>query len=301
MAQQGERVKTRSSITKRFNKALLALYIVSIGVSIPITYYLTRQQVMNQANKELTILVDMVRAVRNVVREDTRPYFTAKGEFFPVTVSSTVMAKTVASKFTREQPDYYIKIASDNPLNLEDMPELLEADLLERFRQDTTLKHVVESGIVKGKPYLVSAASATAKEGCLRCHGDPAAAPEAIREKYGTTHGYHWKVGDVVGTSVVGVPLADLNGIVIKRSLIVIIALSVIYAITLFIVNSLVRRSIISPLLEITNAAYDVSHGKDAASLELSSNRDDEIGTLAHSFGLMRRSMELALQKVTKG
>ena len=199
------------------------------------------------------------------------------------------------------QPDYYIKIASDNPLNLEDMPEPLEVGLLKRFRQDTTLKHIVESGIVKGKPYLVSAASAKAKEGCLRCHGEPAAAPETIRQKYGSTNGYHWQVGDIVGTSVVGVPLADINGIVVKRSLIVVIALSVIYAITLLTVNSLVRRSIINPLLEITDAAYDVSHGKDAASLELSSNRDDEIGTLAHSFGLMRRSMELALQKVPKG
>ena len=102
MAHQEERIKARSSINRRFSKALLALYIFSIGISIPVTYYLTRQQVMDQAHNELTILVDMVRAVRNVVREDTRPYFMPKGEFFPITVSSTVMAKTVASKFTRD-------------------------------------------------------------------------------------------------------------------------------------------------------------------------------------------------------
>ena len=114
-------------------------------------YYLTKTQVLAQANKELTLLVDMVKSVRNVVREDTRPHFTPKGEFFPIVVSSTVMAKTVADKFARLRPEYYIKIFSDNPLNPEDFPDVLEKELLQRFRQYKQLESIVETVRIQGQ------------------------------------------------------------------------------------------------------------------------------------------------------
>ncbi len=69
------KVKRSSSVRTRFNRALLLFYIISVLVSIPATYFLTKQQVLSQADRELTLLVDMIRAARNVVREETRPYF----------------------------------------------------------------------------------------------------------------------------------------------------------------------------------------------------------------------------------
>ena len=129
----------KGSLTQQFSRILLSLYFISIVISLPLTYLWARNQVYSQAQKELTLLVDMVRSVRNVVREDTRPHFLPQGVFFPPVVSSTVMAKTVASKFVREQPDYYIKIASDNPLNPENLPEPLEKELLNFLDKLTSL------------------------------------------------------------------------------------------------------------------------------------------------------------------
>ena len=294
-------VKRSSSIRSRFNRALLLFYVVTVLISIPVTYFLTRQQVLSQADRELTLLVDMVRAARNVVREETRPYFMPKGEFFGPTISSTVMANTIASKFLREQPDYYIKIASDNPLNLDNLPEPLETQLLSRFRADDKLKRIVETGRVKGRLYLVSAAPAKVKKGCMRCHGDPADAPSEITEPYGTTSGYHYTLGDVVGATVVGVPLADLNTLVLQRSMVVVVTLSVLFALVLTLVNLLVRGSIINPLTAITAHANEVSRGNFNAVLDKDSLRDDEIGELAISFDLMRRSMLLAVKRLKGG
>ena len=66
------------------------------------------------------------------------------------------MAKTVAAKFARLQPDYYIKMFSDNPLNAEDLPDQLEVELLRRFRENRELKSIVETGTINSKPYLLS-------------------------------------------------------------------------------------------------------------------------------------------------
>jgi len=274
----------------------LTLFLVLVLILIPIMYYLTKTQVMAQANKELTLLVDMVKSVRNVVREDTRPYFTPKGEFFPVVVSSTVMAKTVAEKFARVRPEYYIKIFSDNPLNPEDLPDQLETELLERFRQNKQLKSIVETGIIRGQQYLLSSAPATVKKGCLLCHGDPTRAPLAISKKYGTESGYGWKVGHVIGGSAVGVPLENINAIAVKRTLYALLALALIFGILYLYINTIVRRSIIVPIREIADKAKKISHGDlgDA----LTTDRDDEIGELSNSFEMMRRSFISLVRRI---
>lgn len=300
MAQRGKRDQKRSlgTISRRFNTMLFVFYVLSLLVSLPITYYATERDIELQAERELSLLVDMVRAVRNVVREDTRPHFLPKGEVFPPVVSSTVMAKTVASKFYRLQPDYYIKIASDNPLNLENLPVPLEENLLDRFRHTGEDGPLVVKGMVNGKNYLVSAAPAKSKDSCLICHGSPDAAPPEIVERYGRINGYYWTAGQVVGTTLVGVPIASVHENLIRDSAVVVGVLTVLFAGILLTVNLILRTTILKPLREITNAAHDVSRGALGNRLDI--RRDDEIGDLAQSFELMRRSLELAMKDIRR-
>jgi HAMP domain-containing protein len=288
--------KRRTSISSKFNQSLLTLFLVLVLVLIPIMYYLTKTEVLAQANKELTLLVDMVKSVRNVVREDTRPHFTPKGEFFPIVVSSTVMAKTVASKFARIRPEYYIKIFSDNPLNADDYPDTLEKELLNRFRQNKQLKTIVETGTIQGQNYLLSSAPATVKKGCLLCHGDPARAPLAISKTYGTQSGYGWKVGSVIGGIAVGVPLENINSIAVRRTLYALLALALVFGVLYIYINTIVRRSIIEPIRDIADKAQKISHGDLGEALV--TDRDDEIGELSNSFEMMRRSFISLVRRI---
>jgi HAMP domain-containing protein len=285
-----------SKITKKFNRLLFTLYLVIIALSIPATYYLTQQQIQEQANRELSLLVDMVRSVRNVVREVTRPHFLPKGEFFPPVVSSTVMAKTVASKFAKLRPEYYIRIVSDNPLNKQNLPDDAESMILARLRAADKPGKIIEIGVLRNQNYLISAAPATAKEGCLICHGTAADAPVQISGKYGGDSGFGYKVGDIVGASVVGVPMANLNALVLTRSLVIASILTVLFAFIFLFINSLVKRSIIAPLLSISEAAKSVSRGNINESISI--DRNDEIGDLAYSFELMRRSLVAIVKKM---
>jgi HAMP domain-containing protein len=296
MAAEQTESKRRTSISSKFNQSLLTLFLVLVLVLIPIMYYLTKTEVLAQANKELTLLVDMVKSVRNVVREDTRPHFTPKGEFFPIVVSSTVMAKTVASKFARIRPEYYIKIFSDNPLNADDYPDTLEKELLNRFRQNKQLKTIVETGTIQGQNYLLSSAPATVKKGCLLCHGDPARAPLAISKTYGTQSGYGWKVGSVIGGIAVGVPLENINSIAVRRTLYALLALALVFGVLYIYINTIVRRSIIEPIRDIADKAQKISHGDLGEALV--TDRDDEIGELSNSFEMMRRSFISLVRRI---
>jgi HAMP domain-containing protein len=286
------------SISTAFNRGLILIYFVSILLAIPSIYLLTKNELYSQANKELKLMVDVVRSARGIVRERTRPHFLPRGEFFPPVVSSTVMAKELAKQLKVLQPSYLIRIVSDNPLNKENYPSDLELDILRQLRYAQAGERIQMTGFLQGTQYLISAASAKVKEGCLICHGSPETAPSEIVEQYGTTSGYGWVSGEIIGASLVGVPVADLNSELIKRFSIVVGAITLLFAIVLMVLNKVVKSKIIQPIQKVTETATDVSHGR--SNHPFYSERNDEIGALIRSFELMRRSVNIASKKIIR-
>ena len=287
----------KNSLLKRFQRAIIWLYILTVIVSIPAVYLVTREQVHAEANKELSLMVDMVKSVREFIAEDVRPALLEANMFHPPAVSSTVATGKVAGHFLQKQPNYYIKVAADNPLNAKNKPEPLEQALLARFRNDSSLDGIVETGQIHGRTYLVSSRPSKAKEGCLLCHGDSAQAPEAITDLYGTSHGYGWKVGEVVGASVVGVPMADVNALVMQRGLAVIGIFTLVFGIIFIIINRLVKQRIVNPVIEITGTAIAISKGDLNREVEIA--RDGgEIGELGNAVELLRRSLVKAMERI---
>lgn len=298
-AQAAAAKERRGSVLRRFNLALLLLYVLSVLISGAAVWSLTKQQVYAQANKELTLLVDMVKSIQGYVAGDLRPWFLKNNQFYTRAISGIVATARVADHFKKLQPGYYIKNASDNPINAVNLPEPMEASLLQRFRGDHSLESLVETGEIQGRNFLVASAPKVSKQGCLRCHGDPEKAPKDQQELYGTgTGGYNYIPDDVVGVSVVGVPLADVNAIATQRSLVVIGLLTGLFAIIFIMVNILVRRYLLSDIFQITRTAQAVSQGDVNRSMVI--DRNDEIGELAHSFELMRRSLVAAMQRLQR-
>lgn len=293
------RDKREIHLRSKFRRAIVWLYVASIIVSVPLVYLVTKEQVYASAHKELSLLVDMVKSVREYVAKDLRPGLLEAGLYGSPGVSSTVTAGLVAKHFREKQPEYYVKVSSDNPLNFDNEPEPLEVSLLQRYRDNPDTESIVESGIIQGKPFLVSSRPSKAKEACLRCHGVPAQAPEAIRAHYGIGSGYGYKIGDVVGVMTVGVPLQDVNSLVLKRSLVAMGILTFLFAIVAFLISTVVKSSIIAPVVSITEMATALSKGdldheikQDQGSFELSE--------LAAAFERLRLSVSAAIKRLKK-
>ncbi|MET0028343.1 MAG: DUF3365 domain-containing protein [Candidatus Thiodiazotropha sp.] len=286
------------SVSTIFQRAMLIIYLVSVVLVVPIIYYSTKVELYAQADKELKLMVDVVRSARAIVRKRTRPHFLPRGEFFAPVVSSTVMAKELATQLHDLQPQYLIRMISDNPLNQDNLPKGLEMKVLQTLRRGNADQVIELTGEIGGHQYLISAAATRVTDGCLICHGDPGAAPKEITEQYGTVSGYNWTPDTVIGASLVGVPVADLNMAVLKRSGFVIGVITLLFAGVLLMLNRIVERNIIGPIREITEAAQAISLGR--SNLPLMSDRNDEIGALTRSFELMRRSINIATKKLKK-
>jgi HAMP domain-containing protein len=286
----------RRSVVRRFNLALLTLYLLCVAAAAPLIYLVTERQVNAQADRELKILVDMVRSIQGYVAEHMRPFLMEKGLFYSPGFSGIVATSLIAEKFEELQPAYYIKNASDNPLNPANNPQPFEQQLLMRFRSHRDLSELTETGIIDGHAMLVSAAPKLSAKGCMRCHGEPSKAPEEIRARYGENDGYRYRDGEVVGVSLVGVPLDDVQAVAIERSLIALGALTVLFALIFISINVLVRRTLVAPMLEIAEAAKDISQGRMDRPVDLP--RNDEVGDLAHAIELLRRSFVQALKRL---
>jgi HAMP domain-containing protein len=276
------------------------IYAVSILLAAPVTYLYTKNQVYSRANQELALLVDVVKSLQGYVATDLRPHFSKQGIFYSPAISGIVATARVADQLKKVRPQYLIKNVSDNPLNPENRARGIEEDLLKRFRADRSLPGLDEEGVIEGRAYLVRAAPKVSdKPGCMRCHGNPDNAPPDVTETYGKGMGYNYKLNDVVGVSLVGVPLADVQALAIERSLIVAFGLTLLFGVLFLVVNLLVRRLILNPIAEITEAAKAVSGGDINRAVE-SARRTDEIGDLATSFELMRRSLLSAMKRMQK-
>lgn len=290
---------SRRSLAKKFNIALVIMYLISIIIAAPAIYFVTKQQVYQRANDELVLLVDVVKSIQDYVATDLRPHFMAQKIFYTPAVSGIVATARISKYLKEKQPQYYIKNTSDNPLNTDNMVKGLEKELLKRFRADRTLKGINEEGYIDGQSYLVSSAPKVSKKGCLRCHGNPVDAPQDQIELFGKRSGYGYKSKEVVGVSVVGVPLEDVQALSIERSMIVIGAITALFALLFIVVNMLVKKLILTPITEITAVATAVSQG-DLNRVVTVEDRNDEIADLAHAFELMRRSLTTAMKRMKR-
>ncbi len=289
----------KGRLARRFNWMLLALYLVSILLTVPAVYLVTQQEVHARANEDLTLLVDMLESIQGYVGTDLRPHFVKEGIFYSPAISGIVAISRIAAELKKRQPQFYIKMAGDNVLNPKNRANPLELDLLRRFRSDRKLSSWKQEGTIHGRPYLVTAApKVNDRKGCMRCHGNPAAAPADVTETYGTGEGYHYEPNTVVGLSVVGVPLADVEAATLERSQSVIIGLTGLFGLLFIAVNLMVRRLILRPIMDITQTAEAISKGEVDQKIVI--ERNDEIGDLGQAFELMRRSIVTAMKHMRR-
>ncbi|MCP3869668.1 MAG: DUF3365 domain-containing protein [Gammaproteobacteria bacterium] len=287
------------SLAKRFNLSLIVMYICSVLIAAPTIYFSTKSQVYSRAEANLVLLVDVVKSIQDFVATDLRPHFLKEKIFYSPSFSGIVATSRIAKYLKQKQPEFYISNVSDNPLSPANQARGIELELLNQFRENPSLKAINTAGRIDGQNYLVSSAPKISKKGCLRCHGDPAKAPNDVVENYGIESGYGYQSGKVVGVSVVGVPLEDIQRLTIERSLIVIGGITLLFALLFIVVNQLVRRLILVPIASITEQAKAVSKGDISRELP-AVRRNDEIAELANAFELMRRSLLTAMKRMQR-
>ena len=120
-------------------------------------------------------------------------------------------------------------------------------------------------------------------------------------DRYGPANGFGWQLNEIIGAQVVSVPV----DVPIKRArdtFKVFVALFVgLFAFLFLALNLLLYFLVVRPVRTLAGIADKVSLG-DMNAPEFAAAGNDEIATLAQSFGRMRKSLVQALKMLeTRG
>ena len=257
-----------------------------------------------EARHRSEIVANFGEANRKFVSNQLRPAVEKyTKEFILEAMSATYSTRTIFEYFNEVLPQYLYRQPTLNPLNPLDRADEFDRQIIQRFQAERTLKEITGYRIFNDQEKFYVAKPIQVESSCLQCHWSPETAPAALVEKYGSTHGYGWEVGDIISTLMIDVPTQDLrdNQLALTHTVLVtfaclaVISIGLIYVFFDRLVNQRLRR-MIQVMRQV--AAFP------GLKTRLPDRSRDELGLLACTFNQMANSLEVAYsdleQKVTE-
>ena len=283
----------------KYNLVLVLACLLGIVTATGLSYWVVQDSAVEEIKQEIRLLRAKALAVRSYTLNSIDPLLSDNNDilFFPESVTSYA-AQTVFATFQKDFPQYYYKEAALNPTNPADLPNALEAELIEQFRADPSLDQL--STVVEnedGRFLTVAFPLTVKKKGCLRCHSTPEVAPPAMVDLYGPVNGFGWQLGETIGAQVFSTPMSLADDRAKEMVVILIAALSVAFLLVLVVTNVMLSRIVLRPVAHMSAVAEKVSLG-DFSVPEYAKPGKDEISSLSASFNRMRRSLESAMKMI---
>ena len=102
----------RRSLAKRFYLSLIVTYVVTVLATAPTIYFITKNQVYDRAEKDLVLLVDVVKSIQDYVAKDLRPHFLKEKIFYSPSFSGIVATSRISQYLKQKQPLYYTTVSA---------------------------------------------------------------------------------------------------------------------------------------------------------------------------------------------
>jgi len=282
----------------KFNLILIALFGAGSILIAVTAYQFLMRNARSQVIQQAELMIESARSTRQYTTNELAPLLETlpahKTRFLPETIP--FYAATVTFDYLRKQyPEYTYKEAALNPSNLRDRAVDWEADLINYFRNRPGEKELVgERDTPAGRVLYIARPIAT-EQACMECHSQPAEAPAAIVQTYGSVNGFGWKANETVAAQIVSVPMALPVQIASAAFRTLVIYLAVGFLITLLSLDAAIVLLVIRPVRQLSDMADRISTG-DVSLPELPVHGRDEIAGLTASFNRMFVSLQKAFR-----
>jgi len=284
------------SLLVRINLALGAVFVVAALI----TGYACRTILEANAQREVFaqagLMMDSALAIRDYTANEILPLLSERfpKDFPPQSVPFYAATQNFL-RLRERHPEYTYKEATLNPMNPRDRPADWEGDIIQRFRNDAHTQEVVgERDTPMGKSLYVARPIRNEAE-CSACHSSPSAAPPTLIARYGSSNGFGWQNGEVVGAQVISLPLASATANADRAFRAFMISLAAVFAAVFAVVNAVLYLLVVRPMRQIARVADRVSLG-DMSTEQFPPRGAREIASVTRSFDRMRKSLEKALR-----
>ncbi len=222
-----------------------------------ILYQHEKSLMQEEAYTKSRLLMAAVESSRSYVRDVLRPrMYEVLGDdsFVLEAMSTSYVGRAVMDRFNTKLPDYHYRRVALGARNPDSEPKPFEIELINFFSRNPGRKNW--QGIVRiaGQSNFLHASPVYFDASCLRCHGNPEEAPEALLEMYGRERGFGKRAGEIAGISAVSIPvdvaLAKIKGRAMSIFSLSFLVLTVLYVFITLLFNRVVVHSL-RDLLEV--------------------------------------------------
>jgi len=277
-------------------------FIIVAGIGIAASGFISYKMLQDNAREEVLhtagIIMESAKANRGYTIDEIRPLLKSlKQDFLPQMVPA-YSAHANIRRIHDRYPEYIYKEATINPTNPTSRASDWEAGLVEYFNANPEEKTLIgERGAAKGRSLYIARPIRVKKESCLACHGKVEDAPKAMLAQYGEANGFGWKMGEVVGTQLVKVPMSLPLERADKAFKTFMLSMTIIFISVIVILNILLNAIVIRPIRKMSQHAENVSLG-DLDALDFKAKGNDEVASLASSISRMHRSLVSAMKMI---
>ncbi|HTQ07580.1 MAG TPA: DUF3365 domain-containing protein [Polyangiaceae bacterium] len=281
----------------KFNLVLLIVFGLGFGAAALFSRSLLQQSAREETLEDARLIMESALASRAYTSTQVAPLLKRLGEddFFPQSVpafGATEQFDALHAQF----PDFSYKEATLNPTNLRDRATDWEVDIVNRFRQDSTLHEIVgERDTPNGRSLYLGKPIAINDAACLGCHSTVDAAPKAMLKRYGPANGFGWQLHETVGAQLVSVPMTVPLAHADAAFYAFVASLGSVFAVVFVVLNLMLTLMVVRRVVRLSAIADAVSLGKIDGP-DFPATGTDEVARLAHSFNRMKKSVEHAIK-----
>lgn len=280
----------------RINVALIVVFAIGATATGIACRTVLQGNAEREIRNEAGLMIDSALAARDYTEAQIAPLLAAQmqSQFLPQSIPFYAATEQFLRVHT-DRPEYAYQEATLNPMNPRDRAMDWQADIIQRFRNEPSMKEFVGERDTPMGRSLYLARPIRAEAGCLACHGLASAAPKTVVARYGGDNGYGWQTGDVIGTQVVSVPIARAEASASAAFRVFLTALTAVFIALLVVVNLVLYFLVVRPVRRMAQIADQLSVGDTSAS-EFPASGGAEIAALGHAFNRMRNSLDKALK-----
>ena len=266
-----------------------ALILLLFCVVASLLEYVSLKKTATQSiYKETEIFITTVEATRTYVKDVTRPRMTellSDNAFVREVMSTSYVGREIMSRVREQFPEFIYKRAATSPINPINQADAFEQERIRWFAENRDKEQW--SGVIRkaDQSYFARMKAIYAENDCLACHGDPADAPQAMKDIYGSGKGGYWyNVGDVVAADTIYIPV-DVAFSRIKEKafgvfLIGICSLFILFALFYILFN----RTVMSQLKGLIYTFRNISESRADTQKDPKVEYADEVEQLKEAF-----------------
>lgn len=286
----------------KLNLILVLIFLSTIVSCGSLLSHILENKVEQEVANKAFLAIETMNSVRNYTSNQIKPELSDRLATEVAFLPETVPAYSAREVFENLRKNAYYqnfsyKEATLNPTNLRDKADEFETAIVEKFRQNNSLKQLTGFRSMRKRDfYYVARPLAVDKVSCLQCHSTPQNAPQSLINTYGNRHGFNWQLNEIVAAQMVSVPATQVFAAADKLKWSIISIITLFFLIAIIAINAFMRLSIVKPIQRMSNLSTQISTGK--LNVEFSHDSRDEIGILAKALNRMKVSLQMAMQMI---